>query len=339
MEKKTKKVEALLELAKGRKNILIMPHNYADPDALATALAIEALFKEKLGLPATISFSGVVGREENKVLCQSLSIEVAAISKINFDDFDFIILVDCQPGTGNNSLPDSIRAHAVIDHHPTDGNLGGIPFVDVRNDVGASSTIAAEYLIESNAQISPELATALVYGIKTDSLNIAFKTKESDIRAYLHLFPLANLSLLNNIENAVLPREYFKTLNKAIEDAGIYENVVVADLNEVNNPGAIGEFADLFLRLIDVKTSLCFGVYDETLMISIRTVDPKLNVGKIMKYAVGERGTAGGHASMAGGQIPLIKETLKEKMEHIMTVRKKVFSKLSIEGKRKKKII
>ncbi|MDH3976480.1 MAG: DHHA1 domain-containing protein [Deltaproteobacteria bacterium] len=338
MEKKSKKVDELLALAKGKKRALIMPHNYADPDAIATALAIKNLLQKKLGLPGTISFNGVVGREENRVLCKALSIEIVPTSQIHFDDFDFIILVDCQPGPGNSALPDSLVAHAIIDHHPADSNLKGVTFLDIRNDVGASSTIATEYLVESKAEISPGLAAALVYGIKTDSLNIAIKTKESDIRAYLHLFPLADLSILNSIENASLPKEYFKTLNDAIEDACIYDNVVVTDLKDVANPGAIGEFADLFLRLADAETSLCFGVYDETLMISIRTVNLELNAGKIIRYAVGERGTAGGHAYMAGGQIPLVKETREEKIEHINAVRNKVFNKLSIKGKRKKRI-
>lgn len=338
MEKKSKKVRELLALAKGKKRALIMPHNYADPDAIAAALAMQSLLYEKVGLTGIISFNGVVGREENKVLCEALSIEIVPTTQINFDDFDFIILVDCQPGTGNNSLPKTIIASAIIDHHPADGILDGIPFIDIRDNVGASSTIATEYLIEAGAHISSDVATALVYGIKSDALNMAIKTKKKDIMAYLHLFPIANLHILNNIENAALPIEYFTTLNDAIESAGIYENVIVTDLKDVDNPGTIGELADMFLRLSYVETSLCFGVYDETLMISIRTVNPKLNAGRIIRYAVGERGTAGGHASMAGGQIPLVKETQKEKLEHINAVRSKVFDKLSIEGKRKKKL-
>jgi len=338
MDKKLKKVKQLLKLAKGRKKALIMPHNYADPDAIAAALAVKSLFEQKLSLPGPLSFNGVVGREENRVLCDILGIEIVPTNRISFDDFDFIILIDCQPGTGNNSLPDSIKAHAIIDHHPADGVLEGVPFIDIRDHVGSSSTIATEYLLDSRTEISTALATALVYGIKTDSLNMAIKTRESDIRAYLHLFPMADIKKLNTIENAALPIEYFTALNVAIEDAGIYENVIVTDLKAVDNPGTIGEFADMFLRLDDVETSLCFGVYDETLMISIRTQNPKLNAGRIIRYAVGDRGTAGGHASMAGGQIPLLKETQKERLEHISAVKGRVFNRLSIEGKRKRKI-
>ena len=338
MDKNAKKVDELLSLAAGKKHALIMPHNYADPDAIAAALALKVIFEEKLGLASTISFDGVVGRQENKVLCDVLSLNVSPASSIVFDDYDLIALVDCQPGAGNNALPDTVKADVVVDHHPSDGAIRGGAFVDIRADVGASATILAEYLIDAGIDITPDVATALVYGIKTDSLNLAVKTKKKDLEAYLHLFPLADKDKLKAIESAQLPTEYFATLNDAIEGALVYDHIVVADLDSVDNPGLIGEFADLFLRLIGAETSLCFGVFDEILMISIRTMDTSLHAGRIMKFAVEERGTAGGHAAMAGGQIPLIKETQKEKREHIKTVRDRVFSMLAIEGKRGKSI-
>ena len=339
MTRNLKKVDELLSLAVGKKRALIMPHNYADPDAIAAALALKVIFQEKLGLASTISFDGVVGRAENKVLCEALSLEVSPIASINFDDYDLIALVDCQPGAGNNSLPDDVKADVVVDHHPTDGAIKGVGFVDIRSDVGASATIVTEYLLDAGIDITSELATALVYAIKTDALNLAVKTKQKDLEAYLQLFPLADIDKLKAIESAQLPKEYFTALNDAIEGAFIYDHIVVVDLKEVDNPGLVGEFADLFLRLIAVETALCFGVFDERLMISIRTMDTGFHAGRIIEYAVGERGTAGGHAAMAGGQIPLVKETLKEKREHIKIVRDRVFSQLSIEGKRGKKII
>ena len=339
MNKKAKKVDELLKLAAGKRHALIMPHNYADPDAIAAALALKVIFEAKLGLISTIAFDGVVGRQENEVLIEVLSIQVSPASSIVFDDYDLIALVDCQPGTGNNALPGTIRPDVIVDHHSSEGVTKGVPFLDIRDDVGASSTIAAEYLIDSGVDISPDLAAALVYGIKTDSLNLAVKTRKKDIEAYLHLFPLADKEKLKAIESAQLPTEYFAALNDAIEGAFVYDHIVVADLDNVDNPGLIGEFADLFLRLIGAETSLCFGVFDEILMISIRTMDSRLHAGRIIKYAVEERGTAGGHASMAGGQIPLIKETQKEKREHIKAIKDRVLSMLDIEGKRGKRII
>lgn len=333
-----KKVEKLLALAEGKKHALIMPHDYADPDAIGAALGIKALLEEKLGLEVTISFSGVVGRQENRMLCEYLGLQISPADGLDYDAFDLIVIVDCQPGTGNNSLPDERQADVVVDHHPLEGNLNGIGFTDVRLDYGSSSTIVTEYLLDAGVKIGKELATALLYGIKTDAMNFTRKTKESDIRMYLALFNLIDNDVLSKIESAGLPKEYFQVLRNAVEDAGTYDDVLVSDMGELDNPGMIGELADLFLRAEGSGTVLCFGVYDGKLMISIRSLDSKVHAGRIIRYAVGRRGTAGGHATMAGGQIPLLKETKKEEDEHRKAVIDRVFSRLSIEGKRKRKI-
>ena len=334
-----RKVDELLELAGGRKRALVMPHDYADPDAIAAAMGLKKLFSRRLGVKSTITFEGVVGREENRVLCECLGVKTAPAAEVDFDDYDLIALVDCQPGTGNNSLPESRRADIVIDHHPVEGDLEGVSFIDIRKDCGSSSTIVTEYLTDAEVKIDSDLATALLYGIKTDAMNLVGKTKESDIAAYLGLFPLINTKKMNRIEGAQLPLGYFRKLKEAIENAGTYGDVLVSNLGNVDNPGLIGEFADLFLRTSDVMTSLCFGVYDGKLLMSIRSLAPGVHAGRIIRYAVGKRGTAGGHSTMAGGQIPLEKETKKEEKEHVSAVLGRLFDRLGIEGKRKRKIV
>ena len=78
-------------------------------------------------------------------------------------------MVDCFPGRSNVSLPVDHAVSAVIDHHPVQ-NLDNLPFFhDVRKEIGASSTIVTEYLIAAGCPIPPKLATALFYGIKTDT--------------------------------------------------------------------------------------------------------------------------------------------------------------------------
>ncbi len=339
MKMKKKRVEELLAIAREKKRALIMPHNYADPDAMAAALAIKTLFKKKLKLPSIISFGGGVGRNENRVMCECLNIEITPFKDIDMEDYDLYVLVDCQPSTGNNSFPEDLTAHIIIDHHPPEGVLEGVSFVELREDVGSSSTIVTEYLIDAGVRMDKNLASALLYGIKTDCLNFTRKTREDDLKAYLYLFRFADLEKISLIEGAGLPKEYFKSLNGAVEDAGTYDDVLVSDLGDLSNPGAIGEFADMFLRLEGVNTILCFGVHDDTLLISVRSLKPGVHAGKVIRYAVGKRGTAGGHETMAGGQIRLHTETKKEEDEHKKAVIGRVFNRLGIEGKRKRKIV
>lgn len=339
MEKARKKVNELLALAEGSTKALIMPHDYADPDAIAAALAMQYLLLKKVKIPSIISFAGVVGREENRVFCSCLDVAITPIHEVNIDEYDFIVLVDCQPGTGNNSLPEGKVADAVVDHHPREGMLEGVKFVDIREECGSSSTILTEYLRTSRLRVNKYLATALFYGLKTDVMNVGRQSSLLDVKAFSHLFPLIDEEKLRLIEKAKLPPEYFKKLKEAIEGAGTYDDVIVSDLGDVKNPGMVGELADMFLRLNGVTTALCFGGYDSKLLMSIRTSTPTIDAGKIIRFAVGERGTAGGHSTMAGGQISLLKETKKEQKEHIKAVLGRIFQRLGIAGKRKNRII
>jgi len=45
--------------------------------------------------------------------------------------------------------------------------------------------------------------------------------------------------------------------------------------------------------------------YKGNLILSIRTRDPRGGAGKLVQAIVGDRGTAGGHGSMASGHVPL----------------------------------
>ena len=55
------------------------------------------------------------------------------------------------------------------------------------------------------------------------------------------------------------------------------------------------------------------GEYQETLYVSLRTTDPEANAGELIRRVVAGMGSAGGHASMAGGQVPMKGFTAEEK--------------------------
>ena len=76
-------------------------------------------------------------------------------------------MVDSQPNTGRHSITDSSDLYAVLDHHDTPGDLDGVPFVDVRKNLGA--TCARDQVPgRANVPIPEKVATALLYGIETE---------------------------------------------------------------------------------------------------------------------------------------------------------------------------
>jgi nanoRNase/pAp phosphatase (c-di-AMP/oligoRNAs hydrolase) len=73
----------------------------------------------------------------------------------------------------------------------------------------------------------------------------------------------------------------------------------------MEQPDFAAEMADILIRLQDVNAALCLGLHNETLHISLRTEPMGQDAGLIIQQVVVPPGKAGGHGTMAGGQIPL----------------------------------
>ena len=213
-----------------------------------------------------------------------------------------IAMVDMQPRTGNSSVPIKRKPLIIIDHHvlrkQTKGDL-----IDVRTDYGATATMMTEYLLASGLEISTTLATALSYGISSETQDLGREARETDIQAYLALFPKSNKKLLASIVHPKLPRDYFITLSRALHHSMIYKNAIATTLGEINNPDFVPFIADFVLRTDRINWSICVGRYKDRLIISIRTTNTKARAGAFLRRLIGKRGSAGGHGMIAGGQI------------------------------------
>ena len=124
--------------------LLILPHDNPDPDAMASAVTLKYLVNRLLEKEAHIVLGGIVGRAENRAMRTYLNITLVPVSEVAFDDRVDVALVDTQPGRSNNSLPDGVVPTVVIDHHPAYAEYPGVPFLDLRDQYGATSTMSAE---------------------------------------------------------------------------------------------------------------------------------------------------------------------------------------------------
>jgi len=98
----------------------------------------------------------------------------------------------------------------------------------VRTEVGATSTILTEYLQASGIEPTTPLATALFYGIKTDTMGLGRGASPADAAAYFYLQPRIDVDALVEIERAQLPAEYFQSFVTALQAARVYDGVVLA---------------------------------------------------------------------------------------------------------------
>jgi nanoRNase/pAp phosphatase (c-di-AMP/oligoRNAs hydrolase) len=260
---------------------------------------------EALHVDSTIAYQGIVGRAENRALLRYLGQPLRPLTDADLDGEAPVALLDTQPGAGNNALPSGSEVSIVIDHHTWREPTAKAAYVDVRPEVGATSTILTEYLRASGLELAPPLATALFYGIKTDTRGLSHGVGPADKAAYLYLQPLVDTQALAQIEYAQVPASYFQAYSSTLQAARVYADVVVAYIGNMDYPDLTAEMARLMLRLEESQWVVCMGVHQETLILSVRTQGTTRGAEEVVQAMVRNEGTAGGHGPMAGGQVPL----------------------------------
>lgn len=282
---------------------LILTHDNPDPDALTAAALLERVLHHALKQEVTVAYGGLIGRAENREMVKGLKLKLSRFRHLNLEQYTHFALVDTQPQTGNNSLPEAITPTLVIDHHPQRRATHSAPLVDIRTDYGASATIAGEYLFASGVPVTHSLATALVYAVRSETQDFAREGSVPDHAVYDAVFAKVNKRLLGKIQNAPLPPTYFRNLHQALENLFAVDTLILSHLGDVEQPDIVPEIADLLLRMEGKTWSLCTGRYEGRVYLSIRTTNPRANAGHLMRRLVGRRGKGGGHGMLAGGWI------------------------------------
>ena len=298
-------LESLLGAVKDVNKVLILTHNDPDPDAIAAAVGLRHLLAEKLQVEIRIAYKGLIGRAENKALVRYLDNPLRILTKAGLKWADTLALVDTQPGTGNSPLPRNKSPAIVIDHHPRLKTSAVAKFADIRSGAGSTSTILTEYLRAADIQLTASLATALFYGIKTDTRGLGRAASQADVAAYFYLQPTIDIDGLAEIEGAQVSTAYFRSIDRALGAARVYDRVVVAYIGRIMYADLAAEIADFLLRLRGIQWVICIGLYHEDMMLSVRTRNRQGGAGLLAKHTVGKRGLAGGHGMMAGGHIRL----------------------------------
>ncbi len=332
--------EQVIEWMRGRGRVLIVAHDNPDPDSLAAAMALKHLILKRTGQATTIAFGGIIGRGENRVMVRELEIDAIPIEELDLDQFGVVCLVDTQPGTGNNSFPPGRPVHVVIDHHPRRESCAACRWVDIREDYGACATILYEYLLAQRVSFGTKLATILFYAIKSETQDLGREGGAADREAYLHLVPLANNRILFRITHPKVPREYFFSYNRAIENSRVYgKELLVFNLYEIDNPDIVAEMADFLLRMEGIEVVLGLGRYHEQGVLSLRTLSGDIPAGEVIGKVVDGMGTAGGHGMAAGAQIRPMPKDAAHQRELGMTLARRLQEVLGRKPVRGRKLI
>jgi nanoRNase/pAp phosphatase (c-di-AMP/oligoRNAs hydrolase) len=273
----------------------------ADPDAIASALALTRLFWRKV--KRTLVFHvNIIKRADNLALIKLLKIKQQHIRKLNPEEITRWAIVDSQPT--HHELLSKYKYDIIIDHHPFVPGASA-QFMDIKEDYGANSTIMTEYLRAAKIRPSPRLATALFYGIKTDTDNFVRPSTQSDINAFRYLYPFANLNLIKKIESSEMTRQTLAGFRTAMENITFLKDKAFIDMGKVSDPDILVIIADFFLKMVEATWCIVSGVYGQKLIVIFRNAGFRLDAGSTAQTLFGQWGSAGGHTSTARAEIPI----------------------------------
>ena len=295
----------LKSIPKGSK-VAIFCHDNPDPDALASGLAMLELVEE-MGLEGSILHGGLIEHQQNRAMVQLLEIptrrlildwEVSDAIK----DSEVIITVDFHRPGANNILPVDCIPNIVIDHHTVEDTVAA-DIVLVRSEFSSTSSLITSLLMSLNHQISTKTATALAFGIKTDTLGFTRDFNAVDLRALSWLNAFVDREIARSIEIPPRSQETLESFSNALNNRIKMDNNLLAPLLEMPNRDSLAQIADFLLPTEGIDTVVVYGVRRGRIILSARTKRRDIHIGKILS-SHWKDGLAGGHRELAGGQIP-----------------------------------
>ena len=282
--------------------LLIVTHDYPDPDAIATAMALQYLGERLHGIKSRIVYEGIIGRVENRAMVDLLKVPVHKFRSSDIKRYENTALIDTQPEFENNPYPRNKKVTLVIDQHPyVKPPLAELAIIDP--ECGATSVILTQALLLSGLEIPKRVATALAYGILSDTLNLYRAHRMDIIQTYLDILPLCDMRALIRIQNPPKSKKFFTTLNRGLQGACAFRGVIVSHLGEVEHPDLVSEIADFLLTYKGMERSLCTGRYKGKLHVSLRSNRLTDETPEILRDIFDDRKEAGGHDMVAGGSF------------------------------------
>ena len=294
------KLDELIALCQGHL-IYIQTHNFPDPDAIASAYGLQKLLA-LYGVESKLCYDGRIDKLSASKMLDTFDIKMLPYAQLVPDmrETDRIICVDSQKHGGNvtDFIGDEV---ACIDHHPT-----FVPveyrYQDIRI-TGACATLIAEYYALSGSEPDRDTATALLYGVKMDTLQFTRGVTELDIQMFGFLFPRCDQEKLADLERNNMEFTDLKAYGAAIESIELYDKVGFSCIPFSCPDALIGILSDFILALIEVEVAVVFSFREDGIKLSVRSEDPDIHAGNLLHEALRDIGSGGGHASMGGGLI------------------------------------
>jgi nanoRNase/pAp phosphatase (c-di-AMP/oligoRNAs hydrolase) len=278
----------------------------ADPDSIASAAALKRILWRRVA-HVYVASTNEVRRPDNLRLIAALGLKLPLVTTLDLSEYTRFAIVDSQPS--HNPLFQVVDFSVIIDHHPNcthDGaNETSHVFTDIRPEWGATASIMVNYLRAAHIKPNKLLATALFYAIKTDTQNFVRQGELEDIEAFRWLFPLIHQPLLTEIEMAPIDRGSFEVVKRSLAQTTIKKQYAFVFVDKLDHPDTLVIIADFVMLVQGVSRAIICGVFEDRLIIVLRSAGLRSDLGRLASEAFGEYGSAGGHKNMARAELKL----------------------------------
>jgi len=330
-----KKLEKLIQAVNPEKLLPILLQHDPDPDAIASALALQLILGRNDETAPIVTFKKVT-RNENINMVHIIGANIQKVTKSYISDAEQIAMVDVQPSFFKRKF-DNLKI--VVDHHPSTVDYK-ISYKDIQVTYGATATIFTEYLVANSSFINKKLATALYYGIKTDTFGLGREVSKADFSAFSHLWPKTDHSQIAEMERPRLKAEEIDIYITALSKHEIKKGFLFVGLGLVPKDDLVPRLADFVMQIGTTDSAVVWGELGKDTTFAARSHTPKVHSGELMKTVFPEIGSAGGHQSMARATIPtelLMKEFKVRSTKKLSGILKKRFLDVILKQKKNAK--
>ncbi|MEW6526837.1 MAG: DHH family phosphoesterase [Spirochaetota bacterium] len=260
-EESAKTITSLLQ---EQKNIAIIIKGSPDPDALASSYFFWKLCT-LLHVKATIYGFMPASLPSNKEFISIFNIPfniVADLKEINLSRFSGYIVCDYQIAALEDNFA-TIPCIIHLDHHSPAEHDVPARFRLLTDKVSSTSTLCAllmQHISFVSLEDVPSLATSLYVGIKTDSDDFKH-VGEYDTMALEYIKPFCNMTIIEQIENTPLTPHALSLLQKAMKNAIVYKDWLIAGVGFVEERyrDTIAIIADYLLQNNPVELVVVYG--------------------------------------------------------------------------------
>jgi len=275
------------------RHILIVIKGSPDPDGIASSFALKVLC-DTLDIPAAIIATTEVSLVQNKQLITDLSIPITFLDEPpDIHPYDAYIIADHQSAQVEyikNKIPCTVH----IDHHVPIQEDMQIGLNITLETAGATSTIVGLILKELplalDAALFKNIATALVWGIQTDTDGFT-KAQPLDYEALTYLSPYSDPEVISRLIGTAVSDQPIGLTAKAIKNKLLYKDWLIAGIGfiDASKRDAIALIADFLLEKENAALVAVFAVVESDgkkglmLDVSVRVREETFNLDSLIK--------------------------------------------------------